>query len=443
MSQSAKFTEYLKTVCGEVRWQRSHNTISRELLGHLEDQKSACMAEGMNESEAEQKAILEMGDPVAVGSELNSAYRPKTDWNLLLITVVFLIVGICSRLMMTGIESNFSLVDTMIGLAGGVLALILSYYMDFSMIGRYAVQIYAAFMVILIVMLLFSPHINGQSAYASYLMILFPLIFAGLVYLAHGKGILGIALCGFAAVVALALGMRIPSTSGVFIAGVSVLIILTYAISKGWFGKNKVAGLLVVYIPFAVLAIIVLTRIHALHRFAVIFNPGIDPNGAGYVGVATRKILGTAQLIGNSASTRDNLPLPNSNSQYLLTLMIQQVGWIALAAILLIFTLFILHGVRVCKKQESWIGKLLCISILTSFGLQCLCFVLNNLGLSAFNEFPLPLITGKISMILNFFLIGCLMSVFRNGCLAVDRIDSNAKSGRFQYVDGKLIISLK
>lgn len=68
MQQSTKINEYLKIVCEQIRWKKAHGVISEEIENHIIDQKNAFINEGLDEEAAIDKAILDMGDPVVVGS---------------------------------------------------------------------------------------------------------------------------------------------------------------------------------------------------------------------------------------------------------------------------------------------------------------------------------------------------------------------------------------
>lgn len=69
--------EYLKTVNDQIMTAGIRDAIQQELSNHLKDQKNAFIEDGMEEQEAEEAAVLEMGDPVEVGAALNEIHRVK------------------------------------------------------------------------------------------------------------------------------------------------------------------------------------------------------------------------------------------------------------------------------------------------------------------------------------------------------------------------------
>ena len=63
--------KYIPMVTEQIRCKRALPLVTKELEGHIEDQKSDYMKAGMNAEEAEEAAVLEMGDPVEVGVEMD------------------------------------------------------------------------------------------------------------------------------------------------------------------------------------------------------------------------------------------------------------------------------------------------------------------------------------------------------------------------------------
>ena len=64
---------YIEAVEEQIRWRRARPVVSLELRRHLEDQRDAFAAEGLEN--AERLAVEEMGDPVSVGTELDRLHQ--------------------------------------------------------------------------------------------------------------------------------------------------------------------------------------------------------------------------------------------------------------------------------------------------------------------------------------------------------------------------------
>lgn len=88
-----KKEEYLHIVTDQIRCKKARPDVKTELEAHIMDQMEDYRSEGMEEQEAMERAILEMGDPVEVGVELDRIHRPKMSWEILLL--VGILGGIC------------------------------------------------------------------------------------------------------------------------------------------------------------------------------------------------------------------------------------------------------------------------------------------------------------------------------------------------------------
>ena len=82
--------EYLDKVASQIREERARGPLMDEPREHLECQREAYLAEGMEEDEAERRAVADMGDALLVGGELDRVHRPRTQWKGLLIAVFFI-----------------------------------------------------------------------------------------------------------------------------------------------------------------------------------------------------------------------------------------------------------------------------------------------------------------------------------------------------------------
>lgn len=108
--------EYLSAVQKQIRWKRAQKVVLEELRQHIDDQVDTFISQGMNRQEAIQHAIVQMGDPITVGLELDRIHRPKTDFGLLFLTIGLITIGVLSSFLMN--SSLFS-VQKIIGFCLG------------------------------------------------------------------------------------------------------------------------------------------------------------------------------------------------------------------------------------------------------------------------------------------------------------------------------------
>ena len=85
---------YLEILSEQIRCKKALPLVTKEIEAHIEDQKQDFMANGMTEQEAEAAAVIEMGDPVEVGVDMDRIHRPKMNWRLAIGILFVNIMGV-------------------------------------------------------------------------------------------------------------------------------------------------------------------------------------------------------------------------------------------------------------------------------------------------------------------------------------------------------------
>lgn len=138
MAQSIIVREFINEICNQVNSKKAQGLLSSELISHIEDQKLSYIKEGMKEEIAEERAVLDMGDPVTVGENFNQIVRPKREWigpaaNIIMwviagiIAAASLIFGIGIIISMVSIHPGDSLIAVIVG--GGLI--LFGLFLDF------------------------------------------------------------------------------------------------------------------------------------------------------------------------------------------------------------------------------------------------------------------------------------------------------------------------
>ena len=98
------------TLTEQIRCKMARGTIEQEINDHIEDQKAEFLSEGMSQTEAEEAAVREMGDPVEVGLEMDRIHRPTMAWGMIALIVGLSLAGYLLRSVMyqtvLGIEQS-------------------------------------------------------------------------------------------------------------------------------------------------------------------------------------------------------------------------------------------------------------------------------------------------------------------------------------------------
>lgn len=278
---------------------------------------------------------------------------------------------------------------------------------------------------------------GGISINLSYLSLIFPLAFSLLVYALCNKGYKGMILCGIGYIPFAVILLLAQSFTGFALFTISSLVILCTSVVKGWFGIDKKRGLILVliYALIVVIAFIIyiIQNPDILNRISVAVNPYSDRDGSGYINCLLRDLLTNSKIAGKGAVPSQfggNITqIPDSGTEYILTILTYNFGWVVFIGISVIILAFSVYGLYYVTKQKSVLGTIVSLTIMLTFVFQAIIYIINNLGYGMLSSLSLPLISyGKSALIINSALIGFMLSVFRTGHVIKDNIKSSAKT---------------
>ena len=166
--------DYLKLLTEQIRCKKARLMIEEEYQAHIDDQKLDFMAQGMSEAEAEEAAVREMGDPVEAGVQLDRIHRPKMDMRLIAMIVMLGISGVAIQVflertaILCGAGDYLAASYDPAGLrfilwtAAGSILMLGVCFVDYTLLGKYALRIWAAMMMMMAVYRVFGRTVNGM-----------------------------------------------------------------------------------------------------------------------------------------------------------------------------------------------------------------------------------------------------------------------------------------
>ncbi|MBP1989897.1 FtsW/RodA/SpoVE family cell cycle protein [Paenibacillus eucommiae] len=438
-SPSKLVQQFVQGVCKQIRFKSIHASIVKELTDHIEDQKNEYIDQGLDKDAAELKAVEQMGDPMLVGKQLNLTHRPKTEWTLLSISAVLVVLGGAVQYFFSGInERSDHLFSNFLQYAPiGIAAFLLLYFFDYTWLGRNSKLAYfLLFGLTTAVFLYFDNTMRGTITYVYGFTLLFIPVFAGIVYGFRNKGYLGIIYSAFFYAGAVFICLWGNSAISFLLLTLSCLIILTAAIGKGFFGGNKKLGLAILYVPTLLTFILTICTTTILspyvqqriERITAFSNPEREPLGAGYQFLLIRNLfssakpIGTAVLDGSFGTQRIDQILPEWSSDFSLTYLIASLGYVpGMALIAVLFVLIVRMFISVLRQKRT-LGFLLSFSACLAITVQIVFYILSNIGIFPPLSLRLPFITfGGSGFIVNMALMGLLLSVYRRTNLVSEK----------------------
>lgn len=470
MNVSDAFHRYAEKVCEQIRWKKAHPAVAQEIEDHLTDQKNAYLAAGDSESIAEEKALLQMGDPVSVGAALDQTHKPAPQWGIIgLVLLLFVLGGIIQVLLLKTIPAGNDALATrsaqvlFVFLPLSLATFVGMYFLDFSFFGKHPYVLPLGLLMVDLAAHLFGVFYGGKRwlILGSFtlspltLSLLFPLAFCGLFYRLRSQGRRGYLISGVLAAVFCLFLSYCHTFSGVLTFVFSAGVLMLVASKKKWFDKQRNMFLLLFLL--AVVCLIVLLMFYAPFRYQfafrarTIFLPNSDVAGDGYVPAQLRAAISHSVFLGKGKDIVGISPIlieiPGMlRSDYLLAYLTYHYGWVASGIVVLLLAVFLALGFRKALKQKSIFGQMVSLTILCTFTAEILLYILANLGVWLIAPIALPFLSyGATALLINMALAGVLLSVFRTGEVYRDTaphpIFSDSKF--IQWADGKLTITFK
>ena len=430
---------YLDTVSDQIRWKRARTVAVRELEAHLEDQRQEFQAEGHSPAEAERLAVEEMGDPVAVGTDLDRLHRPRSQWGMLALTLALLLVGSWLRYALTRAGApwgeNLDPFRCVLSAVTGAAVLIGAYFLDISRLLRWAKWVYIGAVAAGVLSLHLSPNVNNASYFTRYVVLFYPAAYAFWLYACRGKGWQGLLAALAGGIPLAAIGVEAPFLQGVIQLLVIGCFLLLLAIWMDWFTVPRRQGMAAVGGLAAIMAGAVAWLLIGVGfgaaRVQILLHPETDPMGAGYQSIMAQRVLEASRLVGKGGELpiqletirdRELLPemmLPEWNHDFLPTTMVYKLGWLPYLLLLAVLAALFLWMLRRCACQRSQSGKLLALAVVGTLAVQSVFAVVLNLGFVLFSA-QLPLVTGNLHSVVDCALIGLALSAFRSESLLRD-----------------------
>lgn len=448
------FEQYIAQVCGQIRWKRAREGLAEELQTHLLDQKDACVAEGMAEAAAEAESLRQMGDPVTVGTQLDRIHRPRPQWDLMLLMGILLLAGLYLHSGIMGeLENNVgALRQAVLAVLMGLLLMLAVYWVDYTALGAHPFWISGIGFGVCLISVWKGPTDHGRAVIPCYLSLVCPVLLALLLYGLRGAGWRGLLVALAAVWGETALFLCVPFVTG---AGLTLLIgtgLLLLSIRREWMGVPKGRGTAVASVcaalPVLLGGLTLAGSSYFEKRLAAALHPEADPLGRGYPAMRIRELLQHAQWMGMGAQVERAELLPGGHTNYFLTWTVYRLGWWAGLALVGLLLLFLAIACRRVLRQKGMLGCLLSTAAVLTLGGELALYAASNLGFPLLSAMALPFLSwGGRYMVINLFLAGLLMSVFREERLPQSAVCFHGRRrqpGRCRILrrDGELAITI-
>jgi len=151
-------------------------------------------------------------------------------------------------------------------------------------------------------------------------------------------------------------------------------------------------------------------------RIGAYLNPWSDPLGSGFQIIQSflALALGGFKGVGLGQSTQKLFYLPQSYTDFIFSIIGEELGFIGAAFVVALFLLFLVCGIRIAQRQFEPFKKFLALSLVLLVIIQAVINILVATGLLPTKGLPLPFISyGGSSLVVNMIIVGILLSLDR------------------------------
>ena len=150
-------------------------------------------------------------------------------------------------------------------------------------------------------------------------------------------------------------------------------------------------------------------------RLLTLFNPEMDPLGAGYHSIQSKIAIGSGGFWGKGllAGPQSRLNfLPEKHTDFIFSVFAEETGFFGVVVLLSLFLFIILKGLNIAFRAADRFGFFLSLGLVSSITFYVIFNVGMTIGLFPITGIPLPFLSyGGSSLITHFFAIGLLLNV--------------------------------
>ena len=447
---------FLDKVCNEIKYEPVKTEISEELKLHIQEIKEDYQKQGIEEKEAEEKAVSQMGVAEDIGRKLNKIHKPKLDWKLLILTIILSGFGITIAVL-----KQDQIVNKIIWLIFGTIMGIIVYFLDYTKIKNYSTFIYVIATIITIM-----PRLNNinniETIDVKYLFctVSVPLYIISITgFLSNynkekkWKIVQNNDLCNVNininidllkiivfSIVSLIILYTVPSLANTLLLGLIYIALFLFKFPQYFKCKRKqiLISFGLIGCGFVVLMVYIgLLSPYRMQRWYASIHPEIDPNGSGYVGMLRKDIIKNKKMIGSadSEAIKDMNGVIKNLDIYSFIYLLGKIGIVASSLVvfaIIAVSIKVILNVK-CIKEEY--GKMLNIGLGLLFILQSVISLLMNFNIGIDTNINLPFISyNEVNIIVSIIEVAIILNIYRRKDIIL--IGNKDESSKIKYKIG-------
>ena len=408
--------EYLEILAEQIRYKKALPMIEKELEDHMEDQKKDFLASGMTEKEAEAAAVMEMGDPVAVGVDMDRIHRPKMVWGLILLTGALYLAGMIFRYLLYDRSGlGIYIANSWVYYVLAFVVMIGVCYVDYSRIGEKARELTVGLFLILMAGIWFGGTVvNGSVGWISVggmmilnvrvLVYLFLPLYGAILYRYRGQGY---------EVIWKAAAWMLPAVVVVFYANSLMLALLLCVFS------------MVIFLLLYAGMVWKFGALYQKERLQMLLPPYGEEISA--VMEPLRSAAANSHMVGSSAQAMKGLEM-YGDRDFLFTYILSFCGILTAVLFISLIAVLLFYLLKHTRRQRNQAGRIMGLGCTVVLVGRLVIYLLGNLGLQPYGDGYCPFLsTGGSSAVVTGILLGLLFSIYRYQNIAKEPKKSRTK----------------
>ncbi len=192
----------------------------------------------------------------------------------------------------------------------------------------------------------------------------------------------------------------------------SLALIAAVMVFAAGLDRRYILGAALAALP--IVYVVVMGASYRRRRMLAFLNPWEDPQGSGFQIIQSLIAVGTGGVWGRGLmnGVQKLFYLPEPHTDFIYSVIAEELGLIGATAVLLCFCLIAWRGLRVALRAPDGYGAFLALGLTTMVVMQALVNISVTLGLMPTKGIPLPFVSaGGSSLVVNLVGMGILLNV--------------------------------
>lgn len=415
---------FLSEVKNHIRSKEAKAFVTSELEYHLNQVKKEWIGKGLSETEAEEKAVCQMGSPAKLGQELNKLHKPRVDWWIISLLAITMGLSFLPLFALGDLLADSYQINKIVHVFLGAMAAVGMMFIDYRRLEKKGWLFYLAGVLLLLLITNFPNQMINGVAYIkigpveleSFMALPF-LFLAWATFFNNPSLKIWKLLILF--LIPIFLFMTVPNLSAVFIYSIMVFAMMWWSKMDKRNAIRISAAAMLLLVAFVLLSISTVKE-YQLARIFGFLDPERYPDSWGYMYLKLKERFMTAGWFGPSGKSES---LPFEHTDYVFVSLTYHYGYVFAIGLLLILSLFAARILYISNKVSNQFGILLLVGGTALYLVQFVYNVGMVVGILPLTSMSLPFISyGLVPTLFYAFIMGVVLSVYRRKDLTTNRV---------------------